>query len=46
MIEELTRISDDVVNDIGQSKDKAQQSVGAMQSSVELLDTITETAMR
>ncbi|WP_273050209.1 methyl-accepting chemotaxis protein [Pseudoalteromonas sp.] len=44
MIEELTRISDDVVNDISQSKDKAQQSVGAMQSSVELLETITETA--
>ncbi|MBB1338041.1 methyl-accepting chemotaxis protein [Pseudoalteromonas sp. SR44-2] len=44
MIEELTRISDDVVNDISQSKDKAQQSVGAMQSSVELLDAIAETA--
>lgn len=44
MIEELTNISDDVVNDIGQSKQKAQQSVGAMQSSVELLDAISETA--
>ncbi|WP_033015609.1 methyl-accepting chemotaxis protein [Pseudoalteromonas sp. BSi20495] len=44
MIEELTQISDDVVNDISQSKDKAQQSVGAMQNSVELLNTITETA--
>ena len=44
MIEELTQISDDVVNDISQSKNKAQQSVSAMQSSVELLNTITETA--
>jgi methyl-accepting chemotaxis protein len=44
MIEELTTISEDVVNDIGQSKQKAQQSVGAMQSSVELLDAISETA--
>ena len=44
MIEELTHISDDVVSDIGQSKDKAQQSVSAMQNSVELLNTITETA--
>ena len=44
MIEELTHISDDVVSDIGQSKDKAQQSVGAMQSSVELLDAISETS--
>ncbi|MBF3336525.1 chemotaxis protein, partial [Leptospira interrogans serovar Pomona] len=32
------------VTDISQSKSKAQQSVGAMQNSVELLDTITETA--
>ena len=32
MIEELTQISDDVVKDISQSKDKAQQSVGAMQN--------------
>ncbi|KTD96332.1 MULTISPECIES: methyl-accepting chemotaxis protein [unclassified Pseudoalteromonas] len=44
MIEELTQISDDVVKDISQSKDKAQQSVGAMQSSVELLDVISETS--
>lgn len=44
MIEELTTISEDVVNDISQSKQKAQQSVGAMQSSVELLDAISETA--
>ncbi len=44
MIEELTQISDDVVNDISQSKNKAQQSVSAMQNSVELLNTITETA--
>tara|TARA_R110000796_G_scaffold33460_2_gene86754 strand:- start:247 stop:2166 length:1920 start_codon:yes stop_codon:yes gene_type:complete len=44
MIEELTQISNDVVTDISQSKSKAQQSVGAMQNSVELLDTITETA--
>ncbi len=44
MIEELTHISDDVVSDIGQSKDKAQQSVSAMQNSVELLNSITETA--
>jgi methyl-accepting chemotaxis protein len=44
MIEELTQISNDVVNDISQSKTKAQQSVGAMQSSVERLDAITETA--
>lgn len=44
MIEELTKISDDVVNDISQSKEKAQQSVGAMQNSVQLLDAITETA--
>ena len=46
MIEELTQISDDVVSDISQSKNKAQQSVGAMQSSVELLDSITETAIQ
>ena len=44
MIEELTQISDDVVKDISQSKDKAQQSVGAMQNSVELLDVISETS--
>ncbi|WP_055017284.1 methyl-accepting chemotaxis protein [Pseudoalteromonas sp. P1-25] len=44
MIEELTTISEDVVSDISQSKQKAQQSVGAMQSSVELLDAISETA--
>lgn len=44
MIEELTQISDDVVNDISQSKNKAQQSVSAMQNSVELLNNITETA--
>lgn len=44
MIEELTQISDEVVLDISQSKDKAQQSVQAMQSSVELLDVISETA--
>ena len=44
MIEELTTISEDVVNDISQSKQKAQQSVGAMQSSVELLGAISETA--
>ena len=44
MIEELTTISEDVVNDISQSKQKAQQSVGAMQSSVELRDAISETA--
>lgn len=44
MIEELTQISDDVVNDISQSKNKAQQSVIAMQNSVELLNNITETA--
>ena len=44
MIEELTTVSEDVVNDISQSKQKAQQSVGAMQSSVELLDAISETA--
>lgn len=44
MIEELTTISEEVVNDITQSKQKAQQSVGAMQNSVELLDAISETA--
>jgi methyl-accepting chemotaxis protein len=44
MIEELTRISDEVVSEITHSKDQAQKSVGAMQSSVELLDAISETA--
>ncbi len=44
MIEELTQISDDVVKDISQSKDKAQQSGGAMQNSFELLDVISETS--
>ncbi|NMR25502.1 methyl-accepting chemotaxis protein [Pseudoalteromonas sp. NEC-BIFX-2020_015] len=44
MIEELTQTSTSVVNNIAQSKHKAQDSVEAMQSSVLLLTTITNTA--
>ncbi|KPH63975.1 chemotaxis protein [Pseudoalteromonas porphyrae] len=44
MIEELTQTSTSVVNNIAQSKHKAQDSVEAMQSSVLLLTAITNTA--
>ncbi|MCQ8877330.1 methyl-accepting chemotaxis protein [Pseudoalteromonas shioyasakiensis] len=44
MIEELTSTSTLVVNNITDSKNKAQDSVSAMQSSVQLLTAITNTA--
>lgn len=44
MIEELTKTSTEVVNNITQSKNKAQNSVSAMQNSVQLLKAITTTA--
>jgi len=44
MIEELTSTSSLVVTNITQSKNKAQESVLAMQNSVQLLSAITNTA--
>ncbi|CAM4071863.1 methyl-accepting chemotaxis protein [Pseudoalteromonas ostreae] len=44
MIEELAKTAANVVEHIAQSKDKAQHSVATMQSSVQLLDAITNTA--
>lgn len=44
MIEELTATSSHVVSNISLSKNKAQDSVSAMQNSVQLLTTITNTA--
>ncbi|OUS74608.1 chemotaxis protein [Pseudoalteromonas sp. A601] len=44
MIEELTTTSSHVVSNISLSKNKAQDSVSAMQNSVQLLTTITNTA--
>ncbi|KTF16224.1 methyl-accepting chemotaxis protein [Pseudoalteromonas sp. H105] len=44
MIEELTSTSSLVVTNITQSKNKAQESVLAMQNSVQLLSSITNTA--
>ncbi|MBB1417023.1 methyl-accepting chemotaxis protein [Pseudoalteromonas sp. SG44-1] len=44
MIEELAKTATNVVEHIAQSKDKAQHSVATMQSSVQLLDAITNTA--
>ncbi|MBB1368517.1 methyl-accepting chemotaxis protein [Pseudoalteromonas sp. SR44-5] len=44
MIEELAKTATNVVEHIAQSKDKAQYSVATMQSSVQLLDAITNTA--
>lgn len=44
MISELTSTSDLVVEHINHSKSRAQLSVNAMQSSVELLNTITNAA--
>ncbi|MBQ4831733.1 methyl-accepting chemotaxis protein [Pseudoalteromonas sp. MMG010] len=44
MIEELTVISEQVVSEINHSKSQAQESVQSMQSSVELLDAISENA--
>ncbi|MFK3869759.1 methyl-accepting chemotaxis protein [Pseudoalteromonas rhizosphaerae] len=44
MIEELAKTATNVVEHIAQSKDKAQHSVVTMQSSVQLLDAITNTA--
>ncbi len=44
MIEELTTTSSEVVSNISLSKNKAQDSVSAMQNSVQLLTTITNTA--
>ncbi|MFK3863521.1 methyl-accepting chemotaxis protein [Pseudoalteromonas rhizosphaerae] len=44
MIEELAKTATNVVEHIAQSKDKAQHSVATMQSSVQLLNAITNTA--
>lgn len=44
MIEELTTTSNQVVSNISLSKNKAQDSVSAMQNSVQLLTAITNTA--
>ncbi|MDN3378138.1 MULTISPECIES: methyl-accepting chemotaxis protein [unclassified Pseudoalteromonas] len=44
MIEELTTTSSEVVSNISLSKNKAQDSVSAMQNSVQLLTIITNTA--
>ncbi|MEH6393493.1 methyl-accepting chemotaxis protein [Pseudoalteromonas sp.] len=44
MIEELAKTATNVVEQIALSKNKAQQSVANMQSSVQLLDAITNTA--
>ena len=44
MIEELAKTATNVVEQIALSKNKAQHSVATMQSSVQLLDAITNTA--
>ncbi|MBD1583618.1 methyl-accepting chemotaxis protein [Pseudoalteromonas sp. S16_S37] len=43
-ITELTQSSDAIVNQINQSKQQAEHCVGSMQTSVELMSDVTETA--